>query len=195
MNSIYPALRSSTEIASALAAELAPGERLLWSGQPKQGVVFRSSEWFMTPFSLLWGGFAIFWEWSVIQSNAPAFFMLWGVPFVLIGLYLIFGRFIVEAQQRARTMYRVTNERVLIVSGLFNRKIKSLALRTLSDLSLSENSNGEGSITFGSTPPFASWFGGSAWPGMEAYAGPRFEEIPNARTVYNVIRDAQRAAK
>ena len=149
----------------------------------------------MTPFSLLWGGFAIFWEWSVIQSNAPAFFMLWGVPFVLIGLYLIFGRFIVEAQQRARTMYGVTNERVLIVSGLFNRKIKSLALRTLSDLSLSENSNGEGSITFGSTPPFASWFGGSAWPGMEAYAGPRFEEIPNARTVYNVIRDAQRAAK
>ena len=178
-----------------MTAELAAGERLLWSGQPKQGVIFRTSEVFMTPFALLWAGFAIFWEWSVIQSNAPAFFMLWGVPFVLIGLYLVFGRFIVEAQQRARTLYGVTNERVLIVSGLFTRKIKSLALRTLSDLSLSESSNGEGSITFGSSAPLAAWFGGSAWPGTDAYLGPRFEAIPNARTIYNIIRDAQRVAK
>jgi hypothetical protein len=189
-------MRSPTEIASTLARELASSERLLWSGQPKQGTVFRASEWFMMPFSLMWGGFAFFWEWQVLQTDAPAFFVLWGIPFVLVGIYLIFGRFIVEAKQRASTLYGVTNERVLIVSGLFTRKVKSLALRTLSDLTLSETATGEGTISFGGGAPFASWFGGfSGWPGMESYLGPRFELIPSARNVYNVIRDAQRSAK
>jgi hypothetical protein len=189
-------MRAPTEVASALAKELGSGERLLWSGQPKQGVVFRASEWFMTPFALMWGGFAIFWEWQVLQSDAPPFFALWGIPFVLIGLYLILGRFIVEARQRASTFYGVTNESVLIVSGLFTRKVKSLALRTLSDLAVSEQASGEGTISFGGGAPFASWFGGfGAWPGMEAYLGPRFEMIPNAKSVYNTIRDAQRSAK
>ena len=85
------------------------------------------SELFLTPFALLWCGFAIFWEWQVLQApNAPVFFVLWGVPFVLIGLYMVFGRFFVDALQRAKTFYGVTNERVIIVSGLFGRKVKSL---------------------------------------------------------------------
>ena len=158
--------------------------------------MWRISEWFTMPFSLMWAGFAFFWEWQVLKSGAPPFFVLWGIPFVLIGLYLILGRFVVEAKQRERTLYGVTNERVLIVSGLFSRKIKSLSLRNLSDLSLSEESNGEGSISFGGGAPFSSWFGGFAgWPGMEAYIGPRFDLIPNAKIVYTMIRDAQRTAK
>lgn len=181
-------MRSPTEIAASLTRELGSGERLLWSGQPRQGTVFRASEWFMTPFALLWGGFAFFWEWQVIQSDAPTFFALWGVPFVLVGIYLILGRFMVEARQRERTYYGVTNERVLIVSGLFGRKVKSLSLRNLSDFSLSESASGEGSISFGGGVPFGSWFGGFAgWPGMEGYMGPRFELIPNAKSVYTTL--------
>ena len=148
----------------------------------------------MTPFALMWGGFAIFWEWKALQApEAPAFFALWGIPFVLIGLYLIFGRFLVEVWQRAKTYYGVTNERVLIVSGFFKRNVKSLSLRNLSDLSLSEGSNGEGTISFGGGGPFSSTFGGfSAWPGMPPYMGPRFELIADARSVYETIRGAQR---
>jgi hypothetical protein len=168
------------------------GERLLWSGQPRQGIVIRSSEIFMTPFALLWGGFAFFWEWQVLQSGAPMFFALWGTPFVLAGAYLIVGRFFVEAKQRERTYYGVTNERVLILSGLLKRKVKSLSLRSLSELSLVDGPKGEGSISFGSTP-FPAWaFPG--WPGMEAYTTPRFDLIENAKNVYDIIRAAQRAA-
>ncbi len=183
-------------ISTALRPALGSGERLLWSGQPRQGVVFRSSEIFMTPFALMWGGFAFFWEWQVIQApKTPAFFVLWGIPFVLIGIYLIVGRFFVEAKQRERTYYGVTNERIIIVSGLFSRKIKSLNLRTLAELTLSESSNGEGSISFGGGTPFSAWFGGfSGWPGAENYLGSRFELIPNAKAVYESIRSAQRAA-
>jgi len=182
-----------TPIPQDIQSQLSAGENVLWSGQPRQGIVLRGSDAFMIPFSLMWGGFAIFWEASVIASNAPVFFVLWGVPFVLIGIYLIIGRFFFEAKQRARTYYAVTSERILIVSGLFSQKVKSLNLRTLSDLSLSEGKNGLGTISFGGGSPFASLFGGfSGWPGMEAHLGSRFDRIENAKTVYEIIRKTQR---
>jgi hypothetical protein len=184
-----------TPITEDIKTQLSTGERVLWSGQPRQGIILRGADAFMIPFSLLWGGFAIFWELSVINSNAPAFFVLFGIPFVLIGIYLIIGRFFFEAKHRAHTYYAVTNERVLIVSGLFGRKVQSLNLRTLSDLSLSETKGDEGTITFGGGSPFGSMFGGfSGWPGMGAYLGPRFELVANAKTIFETIRGAQRAA-
>lgn len=174
--------------------ELEPREKLLWAGQPAQGIKLRGSDIFMVPFSVLWGGFAIFWEYSVIEKGAPFFFMLFGVPFVFVGLYIMLGRFYVEAKQRGTTFYGVSNERVIIASGLFRKKVKSLNLRTLTDISLSESSNGIGTISFGNTSPFTTMFGGMPWPGMEQYMGPSFDLISNAKQVYQQIREAQRNA-
>jgi hypothetical protein len=99
----------SVEQPPAIHDQLGPGERLLWSGRPAQGLVFRLADAMMIPFSLMWGGFAFFWEYSVIsRGNAPLFFMAWGVPFVAIGIYIICGRFFVDAKQRANTAYGVT---------------------------------------------------------------------------------------
>ena len=175
--------------------ELAPGERVLWSGQPRQGVYLRGADIMLVPFSLMWGGFAIFWEYSVFTSDAPFFFRLWGLPFVGVGLYLIFGRFFVEAKQRASTHYAVTNQQILIISGLFSRSTKSLNLRTLSDLSLSEGNSNYGSIFFGGGSPFSSMFRGfSSWPGMGSQIGPHFDQIQGARSVYEIIRNAQQTS-
>ena len=174
-----------------MTRELSPTERLLWAGRPLNGLRFRPADVFLIPFSLLWGGFAIFWEWSVFNSKAPFFFLLWGIPFVLAGVYLIVGRFVVDAWQREKTFYGVTNEHIIIVSGLLNRKVKTLNLRTLSDLSLSERSDRSGTITFGATNPYSSWFGGMAWPGVGQIVTPGFEMLQNAKTVYDTIRRAQ----
>jgi Bacterial PH domain len=183
-------LASQQEISRVLDSD----ESLLWSGAPRQGLLLRAGDVFMIPFSLLWGGFAIFWEATVLRSNAPVFFVLFGIPFVLIGLYMIVGRFFVDARMRVRTFYGLTNRRAIIVSGLFSRTTNSMPLRTLADLSLQERQDGSGTIMFGRPQPY-SYSGSSVrWPGMSQYSAPAFEMISDARRVYDQLLEAQRAA-
>jgi hypothetical protein len=183
---------AQSELAEQVLAPLmGAGERLLWSGRPRQGIFLQGSDGFLIPFSLMWGGFAIFWEYSVWTSKAPFFFRLWGVPFVLVGLYFMIGRFFADARTRSKTWYGVTSERVIIVSGWLSRNVKSLQLRTLSDLSLSEGSDGMGTITFGPVAP--RWSAFSRWsPSRDDV--PSFQSIPAAREVFDRIRSAQRQA-
>jgi len=178
-----------------IRAEPGPNEQLLWAGRPRQGIVFRSIDIFFIPFSLMWGGFAIFWEVSVLNTNAPWFAALWGVPFVLMGLYMILGRFWVDAWQRENTQYAVTSQRVIIRSGVFAQTVKSLNIDTITDLSLSERSNGSGTITFGAVPPFYGWYGTMQSPWMNNQMVPSFELASDARKVYDIVRTAQLAAK
>jgi hypothetical protein len=79
---------------------LREGERLLWTGQPDPKVRFTGADAFLVPFSILWGGFAIFWEFMAATTAKQPFFVLWGVPFVLVGLYFIFGRFIYKKRRK-----------------------------------------------------------------------------------------------
>ena len=117
----------------ALQPEIVSGESILWTGQPNPGVIFHKEDVFLIPFSLLWGGFAIFWEAGVAgywgsgaRSGAPwAFGMIWGIPFVLIGQYLIWGRFFYAAWKKKRTHYGVTNRRVLVVQNGWKRQMAS----------------------------------------------------------------------
>jgi hypothetical protein len=113
---------------------------------------------------------------------------------VLVGLYITVGRFFIDARERSRTVYAVTDERVLIVSGKDGNHVRSLDLRTLSNVSLQRNMQGVGTITFGPEhPAYVRSAGGmQGWPG--AYTTPRFERIPDAKTVYDLIREAQKRA-
>jgi hypothetical protein len=182
-------------ISDSIQRQLDPGERVLWAGQPKQGLLLRGSDAFVIPFSFLWGGFAFFWEWSVIQSGAPLLFVLWGVPFVLVGIYIVVGRFFVESWQRSTTHYAVTNERVLIVDGLRKTTVRNAQLSGLADMSLSEHANGAGTITFGPNATPAMFRSLSVWPGMRDRIGLHFDLVPDAKTVFDVIRNAQRALR
>lgn len=177
-----------------LSGCLEPGESLIWAGLPRQGIVLRASDAFLMPFSLLWGGFAIFWEAAVFRSGAPVFFMLWGIPFVLVGLYFIVGRFFVDARVRANTCYGLTDRRAIIMSGILSRTTTSLPLRTLTDISVNERKDGSGTIHLGRPLPFAAWYAAMPWPGMAQYQTPSFEQISDVRRVYGQLMEVQRNA-
>ena len=190
-HAMLPAEQPPEQVAQALER----GERLLWVGAPRQGLMLRAADWFLVPFSLLWGGFAIFWESAVLGTpNAPVLMKLWGIPFVLIGLYLIVGRFFVDAKMRENTIYAVTAERILIFSGIFRRENKSLTVRNIPEVSVVKARDGSGTISFGSAP-FGAFAGGFAgWPGNSRMQPPQFEMIDDVAVVATLVREAQRSA-
>jgi hypothetical protein len=173
--------------------EIQPGETLLWSGLPRQGIFMRGSDAAQIPFSLAWCGFACFWEYTAINSNSPIFFKLWGIPFVIVGLYMVVGRFIADSAIRSNTAYAVTSKRILFISGLFSQKTTSIGLLNIPELSLSEKDNGSGTVSF--SPALSQrWSRNSGWP-FGNQAPQAFELSDNARQVYNTIIKAQSDAK
>jgi len=170
-----------------LQSDLSPGENVLWVGRPRDGVVFRASDFFVIPFSLVWTGFAVFWEMSAYALGAPLFFLLFGVPFLIIGLYLIVGRFFYEYYQRQNSSYAVTKSRVILKQDIFPKSTKSLALAGLGVVELAERAGGVGDITF-QDPATVARSRNRSQP-------PRFDNIPDAAAVYRLIVEAQADAR
>jgi hypothetical protein len=109
------------------SSNLDSDERIEWNDKPIQGIQFSSQDIFLIPFSILWCGFSIFWESTVIMKEAPLMFKLWGIPFVIVGLYFVFGRFIHDSMKRSDIYYAITNKRVIIKRGnKYETKIRKI---------------------------------------------------------------------
>ena len=101
---------------NAFRPYLLADERLQWTGQPRQGLVFTRRDIGLVPFSLMFAGFALFWNYSVwmisdwgSEGRPGIFFRLWGLPFLLAGLYVVVGRFFHDVIVRRRLIYGVSN--------------------------------------------------------------------------------------
>jgi hypothetical protein len=183
----------------AIQPELSSGESLMWSGQPKTSVVFHKEDALLIPFSLLWGGFAIFWEAGVLgmvgpvrHGHAPDFFLLWGISFVLVGQYLIWGRFLYVAWLKKRTYYGVTNRRIIIVQDGWNRQMTSAYLDALPAIIKEGGSGGIGILRFGQPPPM--WGrnrGFAAWNPLSIAGVPTFVDIADVDSVYQLVSDTR----
>ena len=172
---------------------LRAGERLIWEGRPDVNVYSLRGAWYLLPFSVLWSGFTFFWEFLAISRGAPVIFVLWGVPFVVIGIYLLVGRIYVARREAATTVYAVTDQRVLIEAGAFRRRLTQLDLRDLPMLQLEDDGRGRGTITFG---PVLGFRLPAGWPTMGGYARPTmFAAIPDASHVFELLQDAKAQAR
>jgi hypothetical protein len=167
---------------------LNPGERLLWTGAPPRGVRFTAADVLLVPFSLLWAGFAFFWEASVLASPDSRFMGLWGIPFCAAGVYIVFGRFFADAWRRGRTEYAVTSERAIVVEG---SRVTSYDLVGLSGHSVDERKDGSGTIWLAPRPPFGV-LQNTTWPSGRSRRVPSFDSIPDVGRVYRILTEAQR---
>jgi len=177
-----------------LTQYLEPGETLLWWGMPKQGVIFSKMDFFLIPFSIIWGGFAIAWETIAIIAGAPWFFILFGIPFVLVGIYLMIGRFFYDALRRKNTIYGLTKKRIIFLSGVKEKKAEYINISELKSVRLFDKPDGSGTIFLSDVDPFSQQFKQSNIR-MRSSANkiPSLEFIPDAVDVYNKITRLQKA--
>jgi len=176
--------------------DLSPGETIQWTGQPNERVIFHFQDSYLIPFSLLWGGFAIFWEMGALGfwrtphrggGNAVSLFMsLWGVPFVLFGQYFIWGRFVYDWWRKKKTFYAVTNKRVLILEEVRNRKLTSIQLAENAPLDKTTRLDGIGTLAFGVPQP--KW-NRSSWGDFNSDGRPSLRDIDEVDRIYRLISD------
>lgn len=184
----------------AIREELLNGETIEWTGQPDPSIIFSKADIFLVPFSLLWGGFAIFMVWGILSSpshhngndhsSIPTFFamltMLIPLAFVLIGQYMIWGRFVYRAWRRKRTVYAVTNKRVIVLTTARRKNVQAVFIREIPTMNKSVGRRGIGTLVFGNADGAWSDYGntglGSRYP-----LPPIFYDIRDAGNVYDLV--------
>jgi hypothetical protein len=186
-----------TTNADPFAERLVRGEKVIWRGRPQQGLMLTRRDGLLIPFSLVWGGFTIFWESTVLRMpTAPTFMALFGAAFVLVGLFLMFGRFFLDAWIRSGVFYALTDRRILILRSRPSISFQSVNLDRLPEATLNETSNGRGTIRFG--PAFSIWNGramGGSWAVWVASLDPtpQFLAIEDVEKVFASIQERVQA--
>jgi len=187
---------------AAIEAELAPGEKLLWVGQPKQGFYFNSED----ENSLVIGISLIFISFislgislslwknteasNTLEQTGIILLFVISIIFNVLGFYFAFGTYKEDISERKHTLYGLTNKRALIVFGPFRRNLRAANLLPSTEINFQENRDRIGTITFGKPPDLNYIQRHFPWPGAPKPA-PSFESIPDARRVYELVRDIQ----
>ena len=148
-------VRESTPDRDPIDSELRTGEQILWKGRPDPSRLFGPRDALLVPFSILWAGFAVFWEVGVIASGGPLFFVLWGIPFVAMGAFITVGRFFAKRARKKRTWYAITTNRVLVVESGRKRSVRELSIGQAGSIEYRPSSRG-GDLVFGGIRNFVS---------------------------------------
>ena len=121
---------------------IGPSDRVLWKGRPEKGITIRPDELVTIPFGAFFTLFALFWISMAIQAGP---FALFGIPFVLVGIYLLGGRFIVNEYMKKRTAYVITDKAIIRKRG---SKVDVWYGRDLANMQVFSHKNGTTSFMF-----------------------------------------------
>lgn len=123
-------------------------EYILWKGRPDRGNIITRSDVAVILFGVVWLSFSLFWEMAALQNVAAPFMVIWGLPFVAVGFYMVFGRVIQKIYLRDKTFYVVTNKKILIKKG---NRIEMHDGTDLPPMDVEIHKNGNGTILFSAT--------------------------------------------
>jgi hypothetical protein len=146
----------------------------------------------------MWGGFAVFWEISVLSNHAARQSVvapIWGIPFVVVGLYLIVGRLFVRRWALANTSYAITDRRAVAIAPSFRGGYResSVLLRSYPQIDRRGTGSMRGSLVIGATglgPLPLGFLADSGWPGSGSLRGGGivFSDIENPDRPYDLLR-------
>ena len=177
------------------AWELNPGEELIWSGRPRQGLMLRPSDKdpqlfiiFMLSMLAIFIGIGL-----QTGENDLAY---GGIPFLIAGVYFAVCRMILDAANRKCTYYFLTSRRVIITKTVRAKSTNVINLDLLDEIDIVNNPDGSGTIYFG--PPRAvpvKARGSSQRVVYSLEERPKLDTIMNASEVHRLIARAADAAK
>ena len=126
--------------------ELDRDEKTLWAGRAGAGSISARA----VPGSIM--GvilllFALFWMGGAASAGAPTPFVMFGLIFVGVAVYLIASP-AVAYQKGASTIYAVTTERALIIEGSGARSVQSFRPQELERIERRERGDGNGDVVF-----------------------------------------------
>ncbi|PWE26774.1 hypothetical protein C4N9_20260 [Pararhodobacter marinus] len=190
------------------------GEQILWQDRPDGRLRPGDFFGFKLVFAIFFTGFAVLWiagaRW-MSPTDGFDLFPLFGVPFVLVGLYMMIGAPIWEAHVRRNTWYTLTDRAAFIATDLRGkRKLERHGFEDMNALSLAEGNPGtvwfrRQTSSYTTTTPHRSLPGPGVVPGMPGGVGGRhrrtrttttykgFERITDARRVYGLLLRAKAA--
>lgn len=172
-----------TDVQRRLAGRLLPGERVLWTGRPKQGLLLMPDDVIAIPFSVAWTAGISLAAYGGAHPGFPGGALVF-VPAFAAGFYFLIGRFLVDGWLRARTFYAVTDRRVLILREGRWGAFRAVDRARLGSMELKE-SGACGTILFGQ-PVERGRNPASMLPVLDPT--PRFLCIKDARAVFDLIQ-------
>jgi hypothetical protein len=126
----------------AISRRLTRGERLIWWDRPDRAGFAKRELNFGTSFGVFFCLFAVFW--MTQASKAPGPFFLFGLPFVLIGIWMVTTP--LRAYWNASRMaFALTDRRALIVSGA---NVTARPLEHVSFVETESAADGRGNVLF-----------------------------------------------
>jgi hypothetical protein len=171
---------------ATIQQEIAPGERVLWSGTAVTGLRLEPNSLLKSGMGFCFCSISIVSVYQAIETpdRTPILPLFIGTLFMLIGFYQCVGHFFLSALDRKHTEFAVTDRRVVVRV----RKItQSIEYPKIPILTLTEQSDGSGTIQFGETKAVPDGDGIS-------YIATKIEAVPDVRRVYNIIRKGSDAA-
>ncbi|MBL4808020.1 MAG: aspartate carbamoyltransferase catalytic subunit [Rhodobacteraceae bacterium] len=177
---------TETKIAGGWQPYLDDGEKVIWQGAPDAGLHFHARGIMQSLFGVVFFGFSIFWVTMALKGSGPdgglgAVFPLFGVPFVLVGFYLVIGHWFFDSYKRSRTRYALTDKRALIAVRVFGKRMKSYPITRSKPITVKEGHMD--SVIFDSVEKRGK--NGSYTVDIG------FQYIPDAMDVYKMMRDIQ----
>lgn len=106
---------SDWDRSAGVSSWLRPDERIYWRGRPDPSVVFAPQDLYLVPLSLAWSVAVVLLERGAVHDGS-IFGAVWGIAFLVVGAYLVAGRFFVKVWRRLHTLYAVTNHRAVEVA-------------------------------------------------------------------------------
>ena len=187
--------------AEKIQLELFPGEKLLWSDRPTQGIRFRRSDAWALGIGILFLMLLVLLLLFTLgmipipsyvegnsQENPRVACGFWCILLLPLVAFLCGGGLYLNARLRRHLFYGITNERILIVRDLRGGRhsLISMRLQDVPHMSLTTESDETGSLFFAVGSSASSQSAGSYTSAI------RF--VPDVRKVYALIRSLQRAS-